>query len=211
MTRFFDHAGDRMQFLHAAAWMVGALTVIACALAYFLVNQERIGLAGALVVLALGPLAGVALTALVWRGTGAASRGLVDTISAARGIRRNYEYSRQDSLVARGRLEEAVESYLGYLVEHPDDLDARLNLADLRRTRLHDAPGAERDYLDVRKRSPGADQEFRLGNALIDLYHATGQLGRELAELSRFADRFRDTEPGRRAREALRRHKDRPA
>ena len=112
-------------------------------------------------------------------------------------------YSLQESLVARGRLAEAVESYQAHIAEKPGDLDARLALAALLAGPLGDRAAAERLYLEVRALSPAPRHERAIGNALIDLYHATGQRGRELAELARFADRFRGTREGDRARTAL--------
>jgi hypothetical protein len=61
--------------------------------------------------------------------------------------------------------------------------------------------------LETRARTPTPAQEYAIANALIDLYRRTGQSGREMAELARFADRYRGSDGGNRAREALRRLK----
>jgi hypothetical protein len=116
-------------------------------------------------------------------------------------------FSFQESLVARGRFEAAATAYREHLNRAPDDFHARLALAALWRDHLDDPAMSERLYLEARRRRPPPSFDFAIGNALIDLYHRTGQRGRELAELARFADRFRDTSEGARARQAIARIK----
>jgi tetratricopeptide (TPR) repeat protein len=112
-------------------------------------------------------------------------------------------FSLQESLVARGNYREAVSSYEEHLERSPGDFHARLALASLWRDHLNDPGAAERLLLEARRKSPPHNVEFAIGNALIDLYHRSGQRGRELAELARFAERFKGTAEGARAREAL--------
>jgi hypothetical protein len=207
MNSLAEPLSERRQLLGMAALLMGAFTAIAAAAAFFLFAYHRVGVLGGLGVILLGPLAGALAASLIWHGSGAVSRGFVRYVTAARGLPHRPEYSLQESLVARGRLPEAVESWRTYLAEHPGDLDARLAFAALHVRQLRDAAAGERMYLEVRRLSPSPRQELAIGNALIDLYHATGQHGRELAELARFADRFRGTREGERAREALARLK----
>jgi hypothetical protein len=205
MTRLSHDAEDRSRLIHTGAVLVGALSAIAGMLAFYLAYTGRVRPAMAVGVFALGPIAGSLLTVLVWRGTEAVGRGLVNTLTAARGLPEKPGYSLQESLVARGRIREALESWLEHIKAHPRDLDARLALADLHRTDLGDPEGAAKGYLIVREMHPSPEQEFRLSNSLIDLYRATGQRDKELAELGRFATRFHDTDAGRRAQAALER------
>jgi tetratricopeptide (TPR) repeat protein len=205
MTRLSNDAEDRSRLIHTGALLVGALSAIAGMLAFYLAYTGRARPAVAVAVFAVGPIAGSILTLLVWRGTEAFGRGLVNTLTAARGLPGKPGYSLQESLAARGRLREALESWLEHIKAHPRDLDARLALADLHRTDLGDPEGAEKGYQVVREMHPSPEQEFRLSNSLIDLYRATGQRDKELIELARFARRFHDTDAGRRAQAALER------
>ena len=207
MSRWLAHAGEREVLLRMGVSLVGACSVVAVAVAFLLFKRQQVGMAGVVGVALVGPLAGAALTALTWIGTGLASRSLVPVLTAAGNIKRAASFSYEESLVARGRYAEAEESYRSHVAAQPRDLDARLALAALHRDHLEDPVGAERLLLEARHLGPSSQQEFAIGNALIDLYRATRQLGRELAELARFADRFGNTEAGRRAREALRRLK----
>lgn len=107
----------------------------------------------------------------------------------------------------RGKFDEAAAAYREHLEQAPDDFHARLALAALWRDHLKDPAMAEKLYLEARSRRPPPGFDFAIGNALIDLYHRTGQRGRELTELARFAERFRDTPDGARARRAIARIK----
>ncbi len=207
MSRWLAHAGERGLLLRLGVLLVGACSVIAAAVAFLLFQRHQVGVAGLVGVALVGPLAGAALTALTWMAAGLARRSLVHGLTAAGNIKRAASFSYQESLVARGRYAEAEESYRAHVAAQPGDLDARLALAALHRDHLEDPVGAERLMLEARHLGPTLAQEFAIGNALIDLYRATRQTGRELAELARFADRFGGTEAGRAAREAIRRLK----
>ena len=200
-------AGDRMQRRLAFGYLIGASTVIALAVGVLLVERKEVGLIGFVGVALLGPLTGGGVALLVWGGVGLSSRALVNTISGAGNIRRAPSYSLQESLVARGRIADAEAAYLAHLAQQPLDLDARLALAALVRDHLHDAERAERLLREARAANPTWVQEYAIANALIDLYRKTGQAGKEISELARFAERYRDTDGGQRAREALRRLK----
>ncbi len=207
MSRLSEHLGERYLVMLTGALCVGSLTMMACGVAYFLYWKREVTLLGAAGVLLLGPLTGAALAALVLKVSGAASHGLVKVMTGAGNIKRASGHSYEESLAARGKYAEAAEAYRARIADWPGDLDARLALAALYRDHLADPAGAERIYLEVRGLGPSSRQAFAIGNALIDLYHATGRPGRELAELARFAERFGDTAAGLRAREALRRIK----
>jgi tetratricopeptide (TPR) repeat protein len=207
MNKWLGHLGDRMQFLRMAALITGFCTVVAFVLALAMLKQDRIGPAGFVGIILLGVVLAAVLAGLMWVGVGASSRALVTTMTGAGNITPAPSYSLQESLVARGRYAEAEESYLEHLQSSPADLDARLALAALVRDHAGDPARAERLFLEARAQGPTAAQEFAIANALIDLYRDTAQRGREMTELARFAERYRETEAGRKAKAALNRLK----
>jgi hypothetical protein len=187
--------------------LIAACTVFTVLVGMFLLNQGRVGVGGFVGVILLGPVIGAVLAPVIWGSAGFASTSLVSAITAAGNLRRAPSYSLEESLVARGRYAEADDAYQTHLKLHPADLDARFALAALCRDHLQDPARAELLFLECRSGKPTPAQEFAIANALIDLYRATGQAGREMTELARFADRYRDTTAGQRAREALQRLK----
>ena len=207
MSRWIEDAGERMSLYHAATWLFVAMTVFGIMVAYWLMAKDRIGMLGAAGVMVLAWMLAAGLTAVIWTLSGAASRGLVQTMTGAGNLPPAPSFSYQESLVIRGKFDEAAEAYRAHLQQAPDDFHARLALAALWRDHLQDPAMAEKLYLEARSRRPPAGFDFAIGNALIDLYHRTGQRGRELAELARFADRFRNTPDGARARQAIARIK----
>jgi len=207
MSRWLEDAGERMSLYHAATWLFITMTAFGLMVAYWLMAKDRIGILGAAGVMVLAWMLAAGLTVAVWTLTGAASRGLVQTMTGAGNLPPAPSFSFQESLVIRGRFDEAAEAYCTHLEQAPDDFHARLALAALWRDHLKDPAMAEKLYLEARSRRPPASFDFAIANALIDLYHHTGQRGRELAELARFADRFRNTPDGARARQAIARIK----
>ena len=208
MSDWRADAGDRMQRRLLFGYLIGACTVIAAMVAVLLWKREQVGLLGVIGIVLLGPLTGLVTSLVVWTGAGIGSRAIVSTISGAGDIKRAPSYSLQESLVIRGKFAEAEAAYQVHLLDHPGDLDAHLALAVLVRDQLRDPARAEGMFREARLRAPTWGQEYAIANALIDLYRKTGQVGKEMAELARFADRYKDTDGGRRAREALRRLKE---
>jgi hypothetical protein len=103
----------------------------------------------------------------------------------------------------QGKQAEAVEAFRTRLRERPADHEVRLALATLLAGPAKDAVAAEREFLAVRGGGATAEQEYRASASLIDLYAATGQRGRHMAELARFAEQFRGTPAGEGAKRAL--------
>lgn len=207
MSRWIEDAGERLSLYHAATWLFVAMTAFGIMVAYWLMARDRIGILGAAGVLLLAWMLATGLTALVWTLSGAASRRLVQAMTGAGNLPPAPSFSFQESLVMRGKFDEAAQAYREHLERAPDDFHARLALAALWRDHLKDPALAEKLYLEARGRRPPPGFDFAIGNALIDLYHRTGQRGRELAELARFAERFRGTPEGVRARQAIARIK----
>lgn len=207
MSRWLEDAGERLSFYHAAAWVFVACTAFGIMVAYYLLAMDRIGILGAVGVLLTAWVLAAAITFGVWTMSGVVSRGIVQTMTGSGNLPPAPGFSFQESLVARGKYQEAAAAYGEHLERSPDDFHARLALAALWRDHLGDPAMSERLYLETRSRRPPPSLDFAIGNSLIDLYHRTGQRGRELAELARFADRFQGTPEGARAREAIARIK----
>src|SRR5216684_2912444 len=106
--------------------------------------------------------------------------------------------------IAQGHYAEAADYFRDHLRIAPDDMAARLRLADLLERQLGDTAGAEAEYLAVRNRARDPRAEFAATAGLIDLYRKLGRRDRLTVELARCADRYRGTPPGAAAAQELR-------
>jgi hypothetical protein len=188
-------------------WCVATTTVFALLVDFYLLHEKRIDGWGALGIILGGVALGVVTGSLIALGSGWAAAGMVNTLTAGGDLTPRRSFSYEESLIASGRLNEAREALLAHLARQPRDLEAALALASLHRDQLRDPDGAVRVLLDLRRKPLPSAIEFSVTNQLIDLYRATGDRGRELAELARFAERFQHTAAGAQARAALRRIK----
>lgn len=145
----------------------------------------------------------------VYRLSHQSATGLFRILFAARGIDAGPGFSAEDALIMQGRHAQAADSFRAWLAQHPADHEARLRLASLAIDHLARPEEAEPLLITVRD-SPMASprQEAAARQALIDLFARTGATGRQMAELARFADRYRGTPAGDAARETLHRMKD---
>jgi len=109
----------------------------------------------------------------------------IGAIFSAGNIQRQHEFSRQESMIARGRFDEAVESFRLHLMEFPDDLAARYRLATLHLRERNDPAAAETELLNIRRRPHDRSMAMLLANHFVDLYRATGQKGKLMAELTK--------------------------
>ncbi len=105
-------------------------------------------------------------------------------------------HSAIESLEVRGFHVEAAAGWREHLLQFPGDNQARFKLATLCHRHLDRADEAEGVLLEVRRSNPTEGEERQASNLLIDLFHATGQLDREIVELARFADRWKGTKAG---------------
>jgi hypothetical protein len=183
---------------------------LAVAVAFYLQATRQIGGLAMLGVVLGGLVVGVGIGGIVLIGSQVVARGVVQIVTAAGNLEPTHSYSYQESLVARGRHADAAEAYRAHLAEHPDDQDARIALADLQATHLRDPAGAEQLYLAIRTGKPSPRQERVISDALINLYHQTGQRGREMAELAQLASRYRGTPAGDAAKRVLQELKEEP-
>ena len=186
-----------------AVWFAPACFIMLSMVWYFFFRNGWISGAvfGLLVLLNL-PLAAVGVF-VIHASVGGAASGLVRTIYSQGDLPPPRAYPRQETLIARGQYAEAAGYYRDHLVIEPDDNEARLRLAVLLETHMGDDPGAEALYKDVRARAPTPREELGAANGLIDLYRRTRQRGRLIAELARFAERYRGSAAGDAARREL--------
>lgn len=129
--------------------------------------------------------------------------GFTQTVLGGGNIPPDPAHSGYESLVARGFYREAAEAYSAHLVAHPTDNLARVKLAEVHQAHLGAPEAAERLYLEVRRSAQSPREEVLVANLLIELYRATGQRGRLMSELARFAERYRGTRGGAEAARAL--------
>ena len=197
---------DQTDLLRIVVYFAAPCFVMLSFLWYFFLEKEKIapGVFPILILLNI-PLT-VAGILLINRFVGSASTGLVKTIYAVGDIAPPRSYPRQDTLIIRGQYAEAAEYFRDHLIVDPEDNAARLRLAELLERFLHDAAGAERLYLEVRRRvpPPTAREAMAAANGLIDLYRRTGERGRLKVELARFAQDYGGTSAGADAARALR-------
>ena len=196
-------AADVAHLAKIAFWFAPACFIMLSMLWYFCFRNGWIsGLLFGFLVLVNIPLAAVGVFVIHASVKGAAA-GLVRTIYAEGDLAPPRAYPRQETLIARGQYGDAAGYYRDHLVIEPDDNEARLRLAVLLETHLGDDPGAEALYKEVRVRAPTPREEVAAANGLIDLYRRTGQRGRLIAELARFAERYRGSAAGAAAQREL--------
>lgn len=161
------------------------LSIVSYVFTALLIGKGYVGGLGAfLMVLGVPPFCWY-FTRLV-RGVSAwfAERA-IGGILAAGDIKHQHEFSIQESLIARGRFDEAAESFRTHLLEFPDDIPARLRLATLHLRERKDHRAAEDELLAIRRRRHDRGTAMYLANHLVDLYRASGQTGKLMAELKR--------------------------
>lgn len=127
---------------------------------------------------------------LINRAVASSAVGVGRALFAQTDIAPPPSYPRQDVLIAQGRYAEAADFFRDHIQLDPNDLEARLRLADLLERQLHDLAGAEQQYLAVRRLPASPRQQMTASNGLIDTYRKMGNRGRLLVELARFADRY---------------------
>ena len=192
-------SGDRMNRLRMIVWLGPAVFLMLS-----LAEWKAVGAGPLLLLLMILNIGVIALIVyFLTRGIDAGARSWVGMVSAAGNIAPAASFSAQESLIIRGHFREAEASFLAHLAEHPADHEARLALAELYRRHLADPTAAEQLYLQVRQNQPTKKQEATASNQLIDLYRVTGQRGRLMTELARYAQRYSGTRAGAEAKKAL--------
>lgn len=140
---------------------------------------------------------------------GATARAL--TFPTGASVPYEEQFSYQDSLVARGDVEGALESYEVIITERPDLPLPRLRAAELH-ARVGRDPARAADLFRSVRDMPASTPRDSLyaSNRLIDLYEGPlGDPGRALVELRRIVEKYPGTQAAARARDALARIKSR--
>lgn len=196
-------SAERAFRVRTLAWSVAACLPLAALVAYYLEETRQIGGLAVAGIMLAGGVAGLAFGTVILLGSHLIGHGVVHLVTAAGNLAPAPSFSYQESLIARGLFSDAAAAFRAHLALYPHDQDARLALAGLLASHLADPAGAEQLYREVRAADPPARRDWVVSQALVDLYHGTGQRGREMAELSRLADRYRGTRIGMGAKQAL--------
>lgn len=133
------------------------------------------------------------------------SRGAGDGFGAFIQPQGEYQrdYSREDSLVARGDVAGAIASFASIAAAEPDNLEVRLRAAELQRKSSH-FDEASALYREVQTKAQRSRDDVHASLRLIDLYLAwPGHEGRSLRELKRLIDKYPGTEIEKRSKAAL--------
>lgn len=194
---------DRPLLLRTVFLTTAAFTVLAVIVALRQMSEAGAGPGVGLAIVVAGAALGMLVGFGVFRLVGTASGGVVQTLFSARGLPAAPSFSLQEAMIAQGRFRDAEASFREHLAAHADDHDARLALAALLAGPLADCAAAESHFRAVRDGRPTERQEITARQGLIDLYAATAQTGRQMAELARLADRYPGTAAARAAREAV--------
>lgn len=133
------------------------------------------------------------------------SRGAGEGLGAFVQPKGEYErdYSREDSLVARGDVAGAIASFAKIAEEEPENLEVRLRAAELLR-KSSSLEQAAALYREVQSKAKRPRDDVHASLRLIDLYLAWPENeGRSMRELKRLIDRYPGTEIEKRSKEAL--------
>jgi hypothetical protein len=165
---------------------VAFLTLVCWVWIVALVFRDRLGGVQAILAALMCVPMNWGLTRLVRGGSALFAEKFVGgVLQGAGNIKRQHEFSKQESLIARGRFDEAVESFRLHLMEFPDDIPARYRLATLHLRERNDPVSAEAELLKLRQRPHDRSMAMLLANHFVDLYRATGQQGKLMAELTK--------------------------
>lgn len=186
-------AAERAHLIKAIVLFSGPAFVMLGALWFFLAQKGVISSRLAFALALLDAPAAVLIAVLIHRAVGEGSQTFVNSIFAWGGSapRGPATFPRQETLIVRGQYAEAAEYFRDHIRVSPEDLDAKLRLADLLEKHLQGAAEAERLYAEVRRAATDRNYEFMAANGLIDLYRRGKRTDRLRVELARFAERFK--------------------
>jgi len=198
-----DEPSDRHQFAVVLVWLLAAGGVIGVAALVAAIAKGWIGGTGFLIGLLLLPVLLFAIARIVFMGVSGASEAFGQVVLAGGNLTPAASFSAEEAMVMQGRVAEARQALESRLEDDPDDVAVRLHLAALVRDQQGDHATAECLYLEGRSRPGAGSRADTYANLLIDLYQKTGNQGRLMAELARFADRNRGAPAGQAARRRL--------
>ncbi|MFN2317781.1 MAG: hypothetical protein ABR551_05880 [Gemmatimonadales bacterium] len=197
-------SAEKVFFIRTLFYLWPTAIVAGVFLAYFLLDQERISLTGFWIMAALSVPGGLVFALCAWWVLGSASRGFVQVVLGAGNLRPDPSFSLEESLIVRGELLNARTTLEDRLATGEDTVAVQLRLADLNARLIRDPVAAERWYVAVRSGPADDRHRWAATNGLIDLYRASGQRGRLMVELARFAEHWPNTRGAADARRELR-------
>ena len=196
-TLFDRHGPAAADYLHAGAYgvMVSGMSIGALALeGYFALWTV---------------LAGVAAGAVVFAFACGMSQAAGNTWKwvAVDGTSTPYQeqYSREQSLVMQGRVDDALASFEAIIRDDPAAVTARIRAAELYDRERGNAPRAAELFREAQCiESCSIGERVYIAHRLVDLYTGTlNQPGRALVELRRLIEQFPDHPAASQARKAL--------
>ena len=197
-------SAEQAQLLRIALLLGGPALIISTGALYFVCSRfhlpDAIFVAGLILLLP----ATWGLILLVESAVSQGASGVVIALHAGHTAPRLPGFSRQEAMVAQGRLEEAAAAYRLHLAESPQDVAAWVALGRLLAGPMADAEGAEAACLQARRCAQEGNWDRIISNDLIDLYERTKQEGKLQHELARFGELRRGTKAGDAALERLR-------
>ena len=189
---------DRPLQVRLVVTLLAPVTIISGAVAFRLGGGVAF-----LVVIPLGILAGLGLSALLWKTISGTSRAFIRTLFSTGGPPPPPPTSHIEALEARGSYHEADLAWAGHCALYPHDTRSHLAWSRLVRRQTGDSARARDIVLTARRGVRSPEAQDAVSNALLDLLEATGDGGRWMTELARFAARHPDDRAGHAAREAL--------
>jgi len=152
--------------------------------------------------LAVALLTVVLGTLTLWIGsrTGA---GLAHTLLAGGDTSVEPAFSYEESLVARGKLDEAERAFERRCLDQPEDGEARIRRADFYDRVRQDPARAERFYREARRMGLPPSRDLYVSLCLADLARSAGRTDSLRRELAAIIERYGDSLAGQRAREEL--------
>lgn len=191
----------KAQFIKTVFYLYPAALITLGFLAFFLWDKEIISKGVFQLLLVINIPVALVVVLVAWDLVGRFSEGLAQVLLGSGNLKPDPGFSIEEGMIARGEFHQARETLESRLTGGPDDITVLLRLAQLASRQLRDPQQAERWYLAARQGGGNDRQRATVGNGLIDLYRSSGQSGRLMAELARFAEAW----PGTRAAEDARR------
>ena len=161
------------------------LTMVCWLFAGVLMGSALYGTTAGILTVLIVPFACYGFTRGLRRIQGRVAETVIGGLTSAGNIKYQQGFSIQESLIARGRFDDAVASFRAHLDAQPDEIPARYRLATLHLRERNDPAAAEAEFLALRRRPLDRGTALLVSNHLVDLYRATGQRGKLMAELMR--------------------------
>ncbi len=202
-----DHSGERLVSLRLLLMLGLPAFTILTAGDLFLFTQHRIGTV--VLVLLIGLNLGIVygLIRLIESGTDSVGEGFAKTVLGAGNLAPEPGFSAEESLIIRGRLEDAEAALRQRWTDNPGQYQAGLRLGALL-VQMGKPDEAEVVYVALRRGTLPPAAAMTVANRLIDLYEKSGQNDRLKVELGRFSGQYKGTGAAEHAARRLRELKD---